>query len=93
MVKTKNNDRNQTTKLMIHNIEEKFNANQKDLILDPVKVLWTGQTISLFAVQIDGKLGKFLTSFSAERGVSKIKAWCVKNSYRCPQVVGAMIMI
>jgi hypothetical protein len=55
-----------------------LNADQQ---LDDLKVLWTGQTVSLM---LDGKI---LTSLQATANIQdKIAQWCLKNSYRCTQI-------
>jgi hypothetical protein len=79
-------------------MKDAFGKNQKDLSLDDIKVIWTGQTVSLYqaAIYTDGRqgVGRFLTSMEAgENTVAKIQGWCVKNCYRCSQIQNDRILL
>ena len=57
---------------------EELNA---DLMLDDVKVLWTGNFVQLYFGN------KFLTTLEATANLQdKITRWCDKNCMRCTQV-------
>lgn len=69
-----------------------FEKNQKDLMLDDLKVWWVGDSVVLL------KGGQTMTIFSARSTTGptvaeKISRWCVKNHYRCSQVQNGKVML
>lgn len=72
-------------------IDELFERNQKDQMLDDVGVQWMGQMVRLYS-KYPGN-GRTLTTLSAANVVGKIKRWCVKANYRCSQIQNGKVML
>jgi len=69
-------------------MNKQFELNQKDLTLDDTKVLWGGAFVYLQ----NADRTKDLASVRANANtVVKLMAWCVKNHYRCSQIVNGRV--
>lgn len=71
-------------------IEAKFEANQKDLMLVNVRVQWMGAQVRLFTVNNPHAVGLITAN---ERACFKIKLWCVKNNCRCTAIKDGRIWL
>jgi len=69
-------------------MKTKFEQNQKDMMLENVRVICMGYNVGLFSTEKQ----KLLTILSPYNVVLKIKRWCVKNSYRCEQIQNEKIL-
>lgn len=72
-------------------IETQFAKNQKDLSLTNLGVHWMGTSVELYSKET-GRMLTFLTVSDAPV-IQKIMAWCVKNHYRCSQIVNGMLQL
>lgn len=78
--------------LSVVELNAAFQAVQDDQFNPVASVLWVGDRVILYVRENDAVKSE-LANMSAEGVIRKIKLWCVKNHYRCPQLRDNLIYL
>lgn len=74
-------------------IDSRFEGLQKDFLNPVAHVLWAGERIVLYVRENDRVKSELAHITADGDAIRKIKLWCIKNSYRCPQVRDGLIYL